>query len=353
VKKVVRLGALLASVVAVGLICLAPWLYTELFESNAFMVAALVIAILAYAPAHLARGICSGTGRFKAYGVVLGADGLMRILFCLILAALGVKMVGAYGLAVAVAPLVGVGAVAWKRQLRTEPGPEATWAEVTPNLGWLLLGSVMAALLVNAGPLALAFLADENQDADVTRFGYGVILARIPLFMFQAVQAALLPRLARLAAIGNMFEFRRGFRRLMLLILAVGAVGVGVAYVVGKFAIETLYNSTLSQRTLTVLALGSVCYMVALAAAQAVIALHGHALVALGWTVGVIAFVLTVILLPDSDTWLFKRVEIGVLVGSGAAMGVFLLSLRARLRAGVKPDEASLFEAVRDLPLEA
>ena len=38
--------------------------------------------------------------------------------------------------------------------LRTEPGPEATWSEVTPNLGWLLLGSVFAAALLNAGPIA-------------------------------------------------------------------------------------------------------------------------------------------------------------------------------------------------------
>ena len=48
----------------------------------------------------------------------------MRIVFCLVLAVLGVEVVGAYGFAVALAPLVGV-AVAWKRQLRTEPGPAA------------------------------------------------------------------------------------------------------------------------------------------------------------------------------------------------------------------------------------
>jgi O-antigen/teichoic acid export membrane protein len=42
-----------------------------------------------------------------------------------------------------------------------------------------------------------------------------VLLARVPLFLFQAVQAALLPRLARLAAEGEIDEFRAGFRRLM------------------------------------------------------------------------------------------------------------------------------------------
>jgi hypothetical protein len=46
--------------------------------------------------------------------------------------------------------------------LRTKPGPEAEWAEVTPNLGWLLLGSVLAAGLVNAGPIATDLLASDD-----------------------------------------------------------------------------------------------------------------------------------------------------------------------------------------------
>jgi O-antigen/teichoic acid export membrane protein len=278
----------------------------------------------------------------------------MRIIFCLALAVVGVKAVSAYGFAVALAPLVGVGIVAWQGSLRTEPGPPADWAEVTPNLGWLLLGSVMAALLVNAGPLALGIIAKPADDAMVTRFGYGVILARVPLFLFQAVQAALLPRLSRLAARAEMVEFRRGFRRLMGVVLIVGVVGTLSAYAFGPEAVKLLYDADLSRRTLTILALGSVCYMVALAAAQAVIALHGHALVALGWTIGVVAFVIVTASLGDASSgWLFKRVEIGVLAGSAAAMVTFLLSLRLRLAAGAAPDAGSIFEAVTDLPLEA
>ena len=103
--------------------------------------------------------------------------------------------------------------------LRTEPGPEATWSEVTPNLGWLLLGSVFAAALLNAGPIATTLLADDpTRTPRSPQFAYGVLLARIPLFMFQAVQAALLPRLTRLAARGELDEFRGGLRRLMIVV---------------------------------------------------------------------------------------------------------------------------------------
>ena len=347
--RVLMLGAALALIVTITIVSLGPWLADSYFGHNWTMVAALILAVVSYAPAHLSRGLCSGMGRFRAYAVVMGGDGVVRIVLCLLLAAIGVSAVGWYGLVVAVAPLFGVALVAWRRQLVTEPGPPAEWSEVTPNLGWLLLGSLMAAGLVNAGPIATSLLASPDERAMVTRFGYGVILARIPLFMFQAVQAALLPRLAHLAARGEMDEFVVGFRRLMKVVLAVGALGVAGAFALGPVAIEILYESELSRTTLATLALGSVFYMIGLAMAQAVIALHGHALVALGWTAGMVSFVLATWLLPGE---VFRRVELALLIGSGTAMVVFWTALRARLRAGAVPSQESVIEALTDMPFE-
>lgn len=349
VMKVLTLGAILAGIITVLLLIGSPWLSSDYFGGNWVMVAALMIAIAAYAPTHLARGICSGSGRFQSYAIVLGADGLVRVLLCVALAVVGVSSVGAFGLAVAVAPLAGVLIVAWRRDLRTEPGPAASWQEVTPNLGWLLLGSLMAASLVNAGPIATNLLAAENEEAFVTRFGQGVILARIPLFLFQAVQAALLPRLARQAAAGEMDEFRSGFKRLMKLVLGVGVAGTVGAWFLGPFAARLLFDVELTQRTLAVLAAGSAFYMLGLAIAQAVIALHGHAQVALGWTVGMVTFALSTWLIQGE---VFRRVELGLLIGSASAMVVFAIALRTRLRAGAVPSEASVLEAITDMPLE-
>jgi O-antigen/teichoic acid export membrane protein len=356
VKKVIALGAALMAIVSLTLLAFGGLLADGYFGGSWVMVLALVVSILAYAPAHLSRGLCSGTGRFRAYAVVLGGDGVVRILLCLGLAAIGVTAVGWYGFAVALAPLVGVFLVASRGQLRTEPGPDAQWAEVTPNLGWLLLGSIMAAALVNAGPIATNLLTGDDQNDLVTRFGYGVILARIPLFLFQAVQAALLPRLARLAAAGEMTEFRHGFRKLLVLVVAVGALGTIGAWTLGPFAVELLYDAELSNRTLAVLALGSACYMLGLAFAQAVIALHGHALVALGWTTGMVVFGLTTWITGawfDGAEQVFRRVELGLLAGSAAAMVAFAAALVARLRSGAQPDAASVIEAITDQPVES
>lgn len=349
VMRVLTLGTILVIAVMVTVGVAGPWLRKSYFDGSWAMVIALMVSIAAYAPTHLSRGLCSGTGRFRAYAVVMGADGLVRIALCLILAAFGVKMVGWYGFAVAVAPLVGVFAVMSKGQLRSDPGPESSWQEVTPNLGWLLLGSLMAAGLVNAGPIATNLLAGKGEDSLVTRFGQGVILSRIPLFLFQAVQAALLPRLSRLAATGEMVEFRRGFSKLLRVVVGVGVLGVVGSFLLGPFAVKTLYQTDLSRRTLAMLALGSACYMLGLAFAQAVLALHGHAQVALGWTVGMATFVLT--------TWaiqgeVFRRVEIGLLVGSASSMVVFYLALRSRLRSGAVPDHGSIMQALTDQPVE-
>jgi len=349
VQRVMLLGGILATIVSVVVLAISPFLTSELFSGNWVVTAALVVAFVAYAPAHLSRGICSGTGRFSSYAIVMGADGFSRIAGCILLALIGVKVVGAYAFVIALAPLTGVAYIVRRGQLSTKPGPEASWSEVTPNLGWLLLGSVLAAGLVNAGPIATDLFANDAQAADVTRFANAVLLARVPLFLFQAVQAALLPRLARLAARGDLTEFKQGFKQLMTLVLAVGAFGTVGAFTIGPAVFEIAFGSTISNRTLGILALGSACYMVALATAQAVIALRGHALVALGWCVGMAAFVLTTMFASND---LFRRVELGLFAGPAAAMISFVVSLRYKLGSDVRATDDSIFDAITDLPIE-
>ena len=350
VRKVVVLGGALAAIVVTIILIASPWISESYFGGDWVMLVALVIAFSSYAPVHLARGIASGSGRFRAYAVVMGADGAVRVLLCIVLAIVGIKTVGPYGMAVALAPLAGFFYVYARGQLRTEDGPPASWHEVTPNLGWLLLGSVFAAGLVNAGPVAANLMADGNEKELVTQFGYAVLLSRIPLFLFQAVQAALLPRLARLAARHEFDEFRSGFKKLMVIVLAVGMAGVAGSFLVGPFVIEKMYAVDISSRTLAMLALGSAAYMFALALAQAVIALNGHALVGVGWGLGMVSFVLVTWLSSDD---LFRRIEYGLVASSVAALIAFGFALRYKLRTGSLPTNESMMEAIIDMPFES
>lgn len=349
VRRIVPLALVLAGAVAIIVLVASGQITDRFFDGDWVVTAALIVGFLAYLPGHIARGICSGHGRFAYYGIVMGSDGAIRIVGCTVLWAAGVKTIGAYAFVVALAPLVGTLVVFFRGGLKADPGPPAPWAEITPNLGWLLLGSVFAAGLVNAGPIVVNLLADKSMAQQVTWFGSGVLLGRIPLFLFQAVQAALLPRLAGLAGRGELNEFRQGFRKLMLVVSGVAVLGVGGSALLGSFLLEKVFQADLSTRTVTMLALGSGVYMVALTFAQAVIALHGHALVAYGWLFGTVTFGI-VTWLSSKDV--FLRVELGLVTSSIAAALVFAWALRVRLGAGVAPDMGSLLEAATDVPFE-
>ena len=223
---VLRKAALLAlgllAIVGIFLLTMSPFLTRELFDGSWVLFGCLLLAFAGYALGHFLRGTFAGTGRFQQYGLFMASDGLIRFTACAVLAVTGVTFLGAYGLLVGVPPFLAVFIALRGNYHLTTEGPPADWGELTPNLGWLVAGSVAAAALVNAGPLAAKLLADDTQSAIVSEFSYAVLVARVPLFMFQAVQAALLPKLARLAAQGLYDDFRQGFRRLMQVVVVVG-----------------------------------------------------------------------------------------------------------------------------------
>ena len=349
VRRMLPLACGLTAFLIVLIAALSPYLTKTMFEGHWIVTAALITTIVAYTPMHLARGIASGSGRFVTYGTIMGVDGATRIIACVVLWQLDVTSIGAYAFAVALSPLVAVASVSRGRQIHTEPGPDASFSEITPNLGWLLLGSVMAAGLVNAGPLGVDILATSDQALLVTAFGNGVLLSRVPLFLFQAVQASLLPRLARLAAKGDLDEFKDGFSLLMKVVIAVALLGVVGSFALGPWALDLVYEGGLDRRTLTILALASGLYMIALATAQAVIALHGHRWVALGWLSAMTAFLVVTAFSSDD---LYLRVELGLVSGSLSASIVFAYALRSRISAGAVPDAETMLDGIIDTPFE-
>ena len=349
VSRVIALSVGLGGALLLAVLAASAWLTTHMFEGYAIVTFALLLTIVAYAVAHVGRGVASGSARFAAYGLILGADSAIRIAACLVLWLAGVDTVGPYALTVALSPLAAVLIVAARRDLVTHDGPPVELSDVTPNLGWLLVGSMMSAALVNAGPLGVDVLAGGTEAEKVTAFGNGVILARIPLFLFQAIQASLLPRLAKLAAEGDMDEFRAGFRRLMVVVATVAVVGTLGAFAVGPQVLDIMYEGGLDRRTLGLLAMSSGLFMLAQAVAQAVIALHGHKFVALSWLTGATLFVVVTAFVSDD---LYLRVEVGLVVSCAATFVALLASLRARINAGAVPDAESMIDGVFDNPVE-
>jgi O-antigen/teichoic acid export membrane protein len=349
VKRVLQITIIIFVALCIVVAALSSQINSNLFDGNGVVTWCLLLSLATYAPMHLARGICSGNARFGSYGLIIGLDGAIRVLSCAALWIAGVTNIGAYALTIALSPVVGVLIAAFTGKLKTENGPEASWAEVTPNLGWLLIGSLFAAALVNAGPITVDILGHDVPPEDVTRFGNAVIFARIPLFLFQAVQAALLPRLARLAAQRKLSEFKRGLKQLLILVVAVGVLGTIGAFVIGPWLLKLVYDGEIDRRTMTLLAFASALYMLALAIAQAVIALSGHARVALGWCAGFVTFVV-VAWLSSND--LYLRVELALVASSLVSLAIFVASLKQKMSGNAVFDDASIIDALAERPLE-
>jgi O-antigen/teichoic acid export membrane protein len=325
VRKVAPVAAAITLLLVVAVALARTRLTNDLFEGSAVVTLALVIALVGYAPFHIARGICSGLGHFRIYSLMIALDGLLRVIACAVFLLAGLDRVGPYALMVAVVPLViAVGAFASGR-LRTSPGTPASWGELAPNLGWLLLGTLCSGALINAGPLTVDLLGEGTAPEVVTRFGNAVLLARIPLFLFQAVNAAMLPRLTQLVTLRDATEFRAVLRRLFTLVGGVGVIGVVGAFIAGPWVLDLVYDGGIDRRTITLLAFASAVYMLAQACAQSVLSMSGHVFVAVGWVTSFASFVATA---AWSSNDLFLRVELALITSAVVALVIFMFGLR-------------------------
>ena len=113
--------------------------------------------------------------------------------------------------------------------------------------------------------------------------------------------------------------------------------------------LELVYAGGIDRRTMGLLASASAIYMLALALAQAVIALHGHAAVAYGWILGFVTFVGVAWLSSDD---LYLRVELALVASSLVSLVIFAVVAKQKLDAGSSTDVDSMIEALTERPLD-
>jgi len=355
VRRAATIGIGLALGVLVIMIATSRPLVEHVFDDQLLLLVGLAIGVIAALAGHLTRGCLSGTSNFRAYGVYIGADGLIRFLLCIVVAIAGVKTAGWYGVAVGAAGLLAVPVALRVQRPQLEAGPEAAWREISRALGYLLAASLCAYTLMNIGPVLVKVLATDAETKIAGRFLSAVVVARIPLFLFQAIQAALLPKLTGLASAGRLGDFRAGLRRLLAVVAVLAVLGTIVGYILGPFVVKTMSGPefVMTHRTMGLLAAGSGFYMMALALAQAVIALGGHRRQLVGWFSGVVALLLTTWLASDD---LYLRVELGLLVGSLVAFAVMGYLLIRRLilsaRQAIELEPGNVIDALHDIAVE-
>lgn len=325
---VLALGTSLALGIVLAL--LHEELASAFFAGEDVLVLALGLGVGGLAAQHLTRGAFAGTGQFTRYGTQLAVDGILRIGSAAVLALAGVAVVGPYGLFLGLAPLLAVALTTGRLGPVRHPGPPAPWRRLLDAIGWLTVGAMANQFLVNAAPVAASLLAGADEQARVGIFISVLVLARMPLFLFAAVQASLVPRLAAAAAAGDAAGFARQLRTLTLLVSAAGGLGVLTVLGAGPWIVTVIYGPEFrtTRGVLVTLAVASTVFMVASVFGQTLISVREYRAAALGWGCGVVVFVLWLAL----PLTLESRVGGAFLTGSVAATMAIGLILWRRLR---------------------
>ncbi len=326
--QVVRRAALIAAAMFVVLAALVlgtlPLLFHTLYYGSPAIVVGLLLACAALAVQYVQRGTFSGSGRFGSYAAQIVVEGGIRLIGTGVLFLAGVTQVAPYALLVGAAPTISVLAV-WPAfgRLVGRVGQGVSFRALTTNIAWLLAAALAAQGLANLGTVAVRVVGSSLPAETVGHFMSGLTVARLPLFAFAAVQAVLLPHLARTLASGLHRSFRSQLTVTMAATLALGCAGVAGTLLLGPELLRLLFGPgfDLPRGDLTWLAIATAIYMLALVLQPAVVALGEHRLNAFAWVSGLAVFG-ACLLLPLS---VFGRVELGL--GLGAAVTVLILGV--------------------------
>jgi O-antigen/teichoic acid export membrane protein len=316
VRPVVRqlglISGVLFAAVAVVTLALSPVLLSGVLRGHVLLLVGLLVASGSYAAVSITRGVFGGKRAFGRYATSIGVEGGSRLAVCLVLGTIALTGVvaisphhgaGAYGLLFCVAPLISVLATArwFANDLEPFKGRRAVVqpiGKLLRGVGLLTVGSALSMAIANGAPVVVsAVLANDPGSAGiVATFASAVVLARIPLFVFQGAQPLVLPSFARAAARaemdGDVAPLRRAIKQALLLVLAAGVLALLVAAGLGHWLGQLAFGPTFdgSSGLISALMVGTVASMAIQIAQPALLALSHHRWVAVGWTVGAATF---------------------------------------------------------------
>ncbi len=336
-RQAVRVGLVQLGLVEAAVLVAWPLGLNGLLGGRISFLVALMMALACFMGAECVRGVLSGRHEFNRYRTYFAVEGTTRLVLAIILAIVGVGAVGAYATAIALAfAVASLVAVATLRPF-VKPGPPAPLGEVTPALGLLLATSLSEAFLLNVGPVALGIVAKDLGAELPGVFLNGLIVARVPLFFFQAVRAALLPKLASLASDDDLNGFRDLQLRLVAAVITLAGFTVALMAVIGPWLVSFLFGDEISSRDMALLSASGGGLMILLSLSLGLVALDRSLLAAIGFVLGVVVFPVALVFAQDP----FLKVEVALVsaVVAGAIVTALLLrgEYAAHARAGRLP----------------
>jgi O-antigen/teichoic acid export membrane protein len=346
--------AVLISMIATVAVCLvalvARPVSLKLLDGDVNLLAALCVALPGYACCYVSRGVFAGTGELGRYGLQLGVEGGFRLAGILGVMLAGWPSAAAVGWLFGAAPWIALAVSLVGRTGHRPPAsvPIGRGRPLVSALGLLLVSSVAAQLLVNAGPIVVQLFATPAERAQAGAFLAALVVVRIPVFLFTAVQPSFLPAMATHAALDRKADFVRLTRRVLATCVALTVVSTVVARTVGPMLIRVFFGFRAGLSPVTFLAMGlSVgLYLAAMILAQALLGRGLHAWTTAGWLIG-LAGTVAGTAFPGSAV---DRATTGFLSGAVAAACAFAVLLTVALRRWPAPDATGVSVTERQTP---
>ncbi len=337
-------GGLLAAVLVI-LVAISPILTGKALAGQWGLFVAVLLSVATSAAVYVMRGLLGGRQRFTGYAATLAAEGLARILPCIVIAVSGVP--NAVGYALFFAAGSGIGALAglpWLRRpverVEVDVAPDGepvTVGRMGRQLSFLVGGTVLMLVVMNVAPIVVTPRLGDDA-ATAAAFASAFVLARIPLFLFAPVQAMLLPSLTRAATRGALGDVRAKLRLILLAVAAIGIPGVLASFLVGPWAVQVLFGAEvrLSGTVVGLLGVSTIGLMVAQVLQPGLIALGRHKLVTIAWLTGTVVLV-ALLSLPGDP---IRAGVIAQLAGAALVVTVMLTALYRALDARTAPTPA-------------
>ncbi|TFV85689.1 hypothetical protein E4P40_13910 [Blastococcus sp. CT_GayMR20] len=330
VPRPLRRSALIAAgIVTAGVAVLLLLLWPAVsgfFGGDPLLAAALAVGCAGYAAQYPVRGLLSARRRYGRYAAVLGSEAALRVLVVVGLVVVADPGPATLALVVGVAALgSALVGLARTRDVVDVAGPMALLRSATV----LIVGAVALQTLLYGGVVVARILAPGSDDATAGQLLAAITVTRIPVFLFQSMEALVVPRIAELAARGDRTGLLVLVRRLLALVGSLAVLTAAGAAVAGPQVVSLMFGSdfVVTHGTMALLGLGTGVFMLAVAASDVTVALGGHRQVAIGWTVGLLAAIASIALLQD----FVLQVTVPLVVGSAAAAALLAWSARSRM----------------------
>jgi len=340
-RAAVRSTARLAALIAVGSVaaCLAAWgpLTDGLFNGEGVLTAALAVGLAGYAASYFARGLAGGVRWYGGYGLVLLADGGIRLLIALPLLFIASTTVAA----IAIAAAAGGGAVALLaskdrvklHRMRGHGGDPAPFS-IREAARFALPAGVIGGceqILVSGGPLLVLIAGGPEAASAAGVLFAATLMVRAPVFVMQGIQASLLPNLTTFQAQGDHARLHRATARVALVLTGFSALVALGCLAVGPEAMGLMYGDGFdaTRIDLALMGLGIGGFLAAGTFCQALLARGEGGRAAACWSAAAAVFVGLELALGGSD---FHRVSVAFAAAS-TLIAVLLMAAVWRQRA--------------------